>query len=109
MNSKAQRRVEDVVSVPATSRSSVQAMRCSSRKVSLPLSFMRGYVSATGTVRVSWHQAWSRPPPRILAEIADPLHAHPADGWPEPNVCPELIKGHTGSSDGEFGLDSHPF
>lgn len=73
MNSKAQRRVEDVVSVPATSRSSVQAMRCSSRKVSLPLSFMRGYVSATGTVRVSWHQAWLRPPQGFWQKLLTPF------------------------------------
>lgn len=27
----------------------------------------------------------------------------------EPDVCPELIKGYTGSSDGESGLVSRPF
>lgn len=47
--------------------------------------------------------------PRILAEAADPLHPLSAGGWPQPDVCPELTKSHTGSSDEESGLISHPF
>lgn len=47
--------------------------------------------------------------PRILAEAADALHPHPADGWSESDGWPELTKGHTGSSGGESGLISHPF
>lgn len=93
INSRAQRMVVEVVSVPAKNRSRVHNTRLSPQK-SLPLGFRKSSVSAMWKARTSSKIRLS-PAPRVLPEAARTLHPHPHPS----NRCAKLMSIQSSQTD----------